>query len=87
LASIGSKRRRSELFTVGPKLLELGDDIVDVRILRRAWENHLGAGNLGARVFQIFLQCRHVSSDARILVDIAVGVVRVSACLAAHDAV
>jgi hypothetical protein len=32
-------------------LLEIGDDIVDVVILRQTGENHLGAGNLGAGVF------------------------------------
>ena len=50
-------------------------------------EEHLGAGNLAARIFQIFLQGRLIPGDAGILVGIAVGVVRISAGLAADDAV
>jgi len=54
LASIGSKRRRSELFTVGPKLLEIGDDIVDVRILRargsQRTRKHEGSENVNLKI-------------------------------------
>src|ERR1700743_2096598 len=82
-----SRRGGSGFFAVGPKLLEIGNDIVNVLILRQTRENHLGAGNLGARVFQIFLQGRVVPGEAGVLVGIAIGVVWWGAGLAANDAV
>src|SRR5665213_3174849 len=81
------RRRCSGLLAVGPELLEIGDDIVNVLFLRQTREDHLGAWNLAARVLQIFLQGRLVPSDAGILVGIAIGVARISTGLAANDAV
>src|ERR1700751_5890065 len=75
------------LLPVRSELLEIGDDIVDVLILRQPGKDHLGPRNLGARVLQIFLQGRLVPGDARILVGIAVAVVRIGPGLAADDAV
>src|SRR5271170_4102836 len=72
---------RLRLLAVGAKLLEIGDDIVDVVILGQTREDHFGAGDLGAGIFEIFLQGRFIQGDAGIFVGIAVGVVGISAGL------
>src|SRR6185437_4420076 len=74
---------RSRLLASGSSLLDIGDDVIDIVILGQAREDHLGAGNLGAGIFQIFLQGRFIPGDARILVGVAVGIVGIASGLAA----
>src|SRR5579863_8633447 len=64
----------SELFAVGAELLEIGDDVVDVGLRGEPGERHLGAGDLAARVLEIFLQRRLIPGEAGILVGVAVGI-------------
>ena len=57
-------RRQLDLLAVGTELLEVGDHIGDVVVGFEARKDHLGAGNLCLRVFEIFLESRLVPSDA-----------------------
>jgi hypothetical protein len=73
-----------------PVLVELrhiGPEIVDLGLVLDAGECHLGAGDLGLRVLDVFLENGLVPGDAGILVGVGVIVVRRGAGFAAVEAV
>src|SRR5450432_774470 len=62
-------------------------EIVDFLVFLDAGEGHLGAGNLGLGIPDVFLELGLVPGDAGILVGIRVAVIRRGAGLAAVEPV
>src|ERR1700736_1175111 len=75
------------LAAVGLELAHVGPQVARFLLVLDAREEHLGAGNPGARVLDVFLEGRLAPGDARILVGVAVVVAFGGAGLAAVDAV
>src|SRR5262249_56721778 len=69
------------------ELAEIGPQVAGLLFVLDAGEEHLGAGDLGARVLDVVLEGRLAPGDARILVGVAVIVARGRSRLAAVDAV
>src|SRR3954464_5556104 len=72
----------SLLLAGGVELAEIGPKIVALVLAADAGEHHLGAGNLGARIGDVFLEYGFVPGDAGILVRLGVVVVGGTAGLA-----
>src|SRR5262249_21253104 len=65
--------RRNLLFSaVRTELLVLGREVAGFVFVLDAGENHLGVGNLGARIFDVFLEGCLIPSDTGILVGVGV---------------
>src|SRR6478672_8579211 len=77
----------SLLLPVGPELLEISNDVVDVLFLRKAGEGHFGAGYHSARVFQILFESGFIPRDPRVLVGGGIVVSWSASCLAADRTV
>src|SRR4051812_5170071 len=69
------------------ELRDVGPEIVDLVFALDAGERHLGAGNLGLRVLDVFLELGLVPGDAGILVGVRIGVALRGAGLAAVEPV
>src|SRR5215510_12644722 len=72
---------------VSPELLEVGPQIADLLLVLDAGEDHLGAGDLGARVADVFLERVLAPGDAGVLVGLGVIVAINAARMAALEAV
>src|SRR6266849_10472283 len=71
----GTSCRHVLLFiAVGSELLEIAPQIRDFLVALDAGKNHLGARNLGARIFDVFFERFLVPGDAGVLVSVAVAV-------------
>src|SRR6185437_9990826 len=67
--------RRTLLFVpVRTELFEVGPQVAGLFFVLDAGENHLGVGNLGAWILDVFLEGCFVPSDAGILVGVRVAV-------------
>nr|CAJ01647.1 hypothetical protein orf111 [Methylocapsa acidiphila] len=66
---------------------EIGDEIVPIRFLRQAGEDHLGAGDHGLGIGEIFVQLRLVPGDAGILVGVGIAIALDRAGLAPDQAI
>ena len=75
------------LLALGVELLEVGPQIGALVFVLDAGEHHLGAGNLGARILDVFVEHGLVPGDAGILVRVGVIVALDGAGLAALEAV
>src|ERR1700750_3391951 len=73
-ASAPYRARRLLLIAVRLVLGEISPQVVALLLVLDARENHLGAGDLGARVGDVFLEHRRIPGDARVLVGVAVAV-------------
>src|SRR5580700_4826184 len=62
--------------TVGIELFQVGPKVVDLLIVLDAGESHFRARDFGLRIFDVFLEGRLIPDDARILVGIAILVIR-----------
>src|SRR5216684_3304075 len=60
------------LVAVGSELLEIAPQIRDFLVALDAGKNHLGARNLGTRIFDVFFEDFLVPGDAGVLVSVAV---------------
>ena len=60
----------SELFAIGRKGLEIGNEVVDFVILGNSGKNHLCPGNLGLGVFDIVAESVFIPCQARVLVGL-----------------
>src|SRR5216684_4517573 len=67
-----SSRHALLLATVSRKLLEIAPQIIKFFVILDAGKNHLGAGNLGARISDVFLEYFLVPGDAGVFVCVAV---------------
>src|SRR5579864_5321093 len=68
-------RRRARnlfLFSVRTELFEIGPEVAGLGFVLDAGENHLGAGNPGARILDVFLEGRFVPNDAGLLVRLGI---------------
>jgi hypothetical protein len=59
---------------IGSELLEIAPQILEFPVVLDADKNHLGAGNFGARIFDVLFERFLVPGDAGVLVYIAVTV-------------
>jgi hypothetical protein len=82
-----SFRHVLRLVAVGSELLEIAPQIRDVLVALDIGKNHLGARNLRARIFDVFLERFLVPNDAGVLVCIAVAEALNRASLAAIEPV
>src|SRR5262249_10272897 len=57
---------------VRTELLEIGPEVAGFFFVLDAGENHLGIGNLGARILDVFLEGCLIPSDTGILVGVGV---------------
>src|SRR5258707_15739627 len=68
-----SLARRSRLLgAVGVELLEIGPQVVAFVLALDAGEHHLGAGDLGLRIGDVFLEGLFVPNDAGVLVGVGI---------------
>src|SRR5262245_7358254 len=72
---------------VGPELLEVSPKVADLLLVLDAGKYHLGAGDLGARVADVFLEHLLAPGEAGILVGLRIVVALGSARLAAIEPV
>src|SRR5262249_33223076 len=70
---------------VGSELLEVGPQIADLLLVLDAGEDHLGAGDLGARIADVFLERVLAPGDAGVLVGLGVIVALDAARMAAIE--
>src|SRR5262249_3334952 len=75
------------LVAVRLELADIGPQVAGLLLVLDAGEEHLGAGDLGARILDVVLEGRLAPGDARILVGVAVIVARGRSRLAAVEAV
>ena len=59
---------RSGLFACRIELLQVGDDAIDVLLVRQSWKDHLGVRYLCTRVLKIFLERCFVPDETGILI-------------------
>src|ERR1700733_4013605 len=57
---------------VGAEGREIGDDVVDIGLVRQAWKSHLGARHLGLGVLQIDFEGVGVPGDAGVFVGVRI---------------
>ena len=75
------------LFAVLIKLLQVGPQVTRLLFILDARKDHLGVGNLGAWIVDVFFEGCLAPGDPRILVGIAVAVALDATCRAAVEAV
>src|SRR5439155_5390282 len=56
------------LFSRRIELFEIGDDIVNLLRVFRAWKNHFGTGYLGLRILDVFAESCFIPGDSGIFV-------------------
>src|SRR5215203_2434328 len=71
---LGYHFQNSFLVAVGLELRQVGPQVGGLLLVLDAGEDHLGAGHLGARVLDVFLERVLAPSDPRVLVGITVAV-------------
>src|SRR5882672_11245116 len=75
------------LLAVRAELLEIGPQIAGLLLVLDAGEDHLGIGDLGARILDVIFESRLAPDDAGILVGLGIAVAGDVAGMAAIEAV
>ena len=69
------------------KLVEIGPQVPGFLLVLDAGEDHLGVGNLGARILDVFFKRRLIPRDIRTLVGVAVAIALDAARLATIETI